>query len=403
MQVYLSKYYYFHNITTTVITVILVVVCGITKCYGTVFLEPNIEIAGKYNSNFWRTQSNEREVVTYSLRPGLDVIKQTEGLKLALGGYIDFTWYDEQSSSSENLIDPSDLNYTGISVQGEISYDPSDRSTLSLLDTFYITRDSLVADETSNSTSREKYSINTFHPAIKYRIGKRVDLSVAYKNTSTDYDERNEDSSENLFNLRATYSLNSRAALFANYKAWNRDYDGETTDYTSNRFSLNYRHQLNFFRIVGGAGYHRRDFDNDVLEEMDLFSWNVGLLGMDRNTSRKRTKKFLDLKLGQDMNTVGTNGYYTATYGRLSGTYKLIENLKFSAKARYQNSDYDTVNRDDDLYTGSLGVTYIISDYLSVGVEAGLNQRDSNINGFDYEDEFMMLTLTGQYEMSNRQ
>jgi hypothetical protein len=100
------------------------------------------------------------------------------------------------------------------------------------------------------------------------------------------------------------------------------------------------------------------------------------------------------------MNDDGTGDeYYTASYVRLAGGYRFTELIEASAKAQYQNSDYDRSPENDDTYLLSGKLGYKPLDYLTLGIEGGYETRDSNLDGFDYKNTFVLFTLAVDYDL----
>jgi hypothetical protein len=104
------------------------------------------------------------------------------------------------------------------------------------------------------------------------------------------------------------------------------------------------------------------------------------------------------------MNDFGSGDeYYTASYVRFEGGYRLTELIEASAKAKYQNSDYDQSSENDDTYLLSGKLGYKPLDYLTLGIEGGYETRDSNLDGIDYKNTFVLFTLAVNYDFGKQQ
>jgi hypothetical protein len=234
---------------------------------------------------------------------------------------------------------------------------------------------------------------------------------VKYRNTYTDYNkdggglDENEDSNENRGIFDLYYNLNRRSAVYLDYSVWKRTFDKDSSTYTSNAVSLNYENQFRYFTVKGGAGYNKRKFNDSREDDIDLFPWNIKITGMDPDKTRKTTRSYVSLDLGQRANDDGSgNQYFTASYIRFKGAYKFLRKLEALVLADFQNSDYENSrrNRDEDTYRFSGGIGYQVLDYLTLGIEGGVENRDSNISGNDYDDTFVMLTLNIDYDLGSR-
>ncbi|MFC1830817.1 outer membrane beta-barrel protein [Thermodesulfobacteriota bacterium] len=366
-------------------------------------IQPVLYSGIENNSNFWKSALNEVSVNTYYVKPGAILGYETPKTEVFFDGTVNFYWYDGQDTPPPGVREASDDNYIGATAELTANYQATRRINLGLLDLFYITRDPARSDVNSNSINRDKYTINYFEPNIYYEISGKFGLMSKYRNTTTDYEKDLEDSKENrgIFNL--FYYLNSRQRAYLDYSVWKRTYDQQTVDYTSNLVSLNYEHQFNYLSLEAGAGYHNRSFDLTGLEDMDVFPWHVEIKRQDPDSTRRTTRSFLSLDIGQDMNNDGTgNQYFTATFFRFEGAYRFFEKLEASIYAAYQMSDYEFEVREDDTYLASGRLAYLVTDYLTIGFEGGKENRDSNIDGLDFDDTFFMLTLDIEYDFGTR-
>ncbi|BHH84231.1 outer membrane beta-barrel protein [Desulforhopalus sp. 52FAK] len=377
-----------------------------TQCQakGQVIIKPFVKSSFENNSNFWKSEDNEVSVNTYTVKPGVELGYQTPKLDVALDASVDLYWYDDQDTPPDGVRDASEDDYTGVTGTLYTTYMATDRVTLTLDDQLYVTRDPADADVNSNSTSREKYTINYFEPGVIYDFADKFGLGVKYRNTITEYDEDDVESSvENRGIFDLYYYLNSSSSLFLDYSLWERDYDQDSSDYVSNVVSLNYQRQFNFFSILAGGGYHHRAFDVDTIDDTDMFSWKVDVIGQDPDTSRADSKSYLMLSIGQEPNDDTTGDQiYMASFARFEGAHKLWQKLEGTVRASYMNTDYETTDQDDDTYLGAIGLSYRAFDLLTVGLEGGVESRDSNFDGESYDDTFVMLTLDVAYDFGSK-
>lgn len=372
---------------------------------GKIVIQPKIEAGYRNDSNFWKAENNEVSVNTYTAKPGLVFGYETAKSKIDLDATVDFYSYDDVDTPPPGVKDASDDNYTGFTgiLAGETK--PTDRLTLGLEDSLFKTRDIAQSDPLSNSVSREEFTINRLTPNLYYDFDNKFAIRSKYRNTNTNYKDAGEDSNEHRGIFDFEYNLDRSSTVFVEYQIWNRAYDLTSSDYTSNQATLNFAKQFNYFGILAGAGYHKRTFDNDTLDDMDLFSWNVVLRGQNPQAPEKKPRSHVALTLKQDMNDAGTdNKYYTATVAGIEAGYRFIHKIDTSLNFTYQNSDYKESldDRSDDTWTTSGKVKYDMLDYLAFGLEAGFSKRDSNIAGLSYDNTFVGLTLDFNYNLGSR-
>jgi hypothetical protein len=383
------------------------------QAQGRIVIQPKISLGGQYNSNFWKTEDNEVGAYTYYAGPGVVIGYETPKLEVAIDGTLDMYWYDDKDTPPPGFRDASDDDYVGATFFGRVNYQATDRLNLGVTDELYITRYAARTlnfvdyegrtDGNSNAIERDKYLLNHFEPSIYYDLSERLGLLAKYRNTYTDYEKDLEDSNEHrgIFNLY--YRLNRSAAVYLDYQTWKRDYSQETIDYSSNMVTLNYEHEFNYFTLRGGGGYHKRSFDQDELDDLDIFSWKFQLRGQDPDSTRQTTRSRILLDFGQELNDDGTNDrYFLASFVSLELGYRLTERIGTTLKFAYQNSDYETEDRDEDTIQGAARIAYQAHEYLTLGVDVGLESRDSNVVGNDYDDTFFMLTLDIDYDLASR-
>ncbi len=389
------------------------VLCAATaQARGQVVIQPKISIGGQYNSNFWKTEEEEVSAYTYYAGPGVLVGYETQRTQLLIDGTLDLYWYDQQDDTPLGFEDAEELDYVGTSILGRINYQATDKINLGLRNELYITRYPARtlnfvnydgrSDGNSNDISRDKYTLNHFEPNIYYEFSERVGLQLKYRNTLTDYEKDLEDSVENRGSASLFYNLNRDSAIFLDYQIWQRDYDEDSNDYLSNKITLNYQQTYSYWAFRGGAGYHNRSFDDDGLDDIDLPSWQVQVRGQEPDTDRRTARSRVLLDFGQELNDDGTgDSYYTATFISLELGYRFYERFVATLKGAYQNSDYEVGERDEDTYQAAARLSYYVLDYVTLGIDVGLENRDSNIPGNDYDDNYVMLTLGIDYDLKN--
>ncbi|WP_228857210.1 outer membrane beta-barrel protein [Desulfomarina profundi] len=368
-----------------------------------IIIQPKIHSGVMNNSNFWKAENDEVSVNTYYTKPGIVFGYEAPKTEISVDATVDFQWFDDQDTPPAGVRDSSDDNFVGFTGELKANHQLTDRLNIGIADQLYVTRDPARSDGNSNSIARDKYTINYLEPSIYYEFADKFGLMTKYRHTITDYEKGLEDSNEHRGIFDLFYILNRSAAVYVDYQVWQREYDQNSNDYVSNLVSLNYEHELNYFTLKAGAGYHHRSFDEGGLSDLDLFSWKIQIKGMDPDSTPKTTRSRIGLFVGQEMNDDGTgDNYFTASYVRFEGGYRFFERLETSVKAAFQNSDYDTDARDEDTYLAALRLAYSPVDYLTFGVEAGLETRDSNVAGNDYDDTFVMFTLDFDYDLGSR-
>jgi hypothetical protein len=370
---------------------------------GKFTLKPKVSTTYRIDDNFWKAEAVEREVKTSLIKPGFELGYGTEKTNLSLDYTTDIYYYRDRDTLLPGWKLASDEDFVGHTGMLDIKTKPTDRLTLGVAESYTLTRDPGQADRFSNAVTRNKYYINRLTPLMFYDFGAKFGAGLKYRYTRTNYSEDvSEGSTENRGIFDLVYNLNKSTSLDLEYQYWARDYS-ISSDYTSHQIKAILRKQYKYFSLEAGGGYHERDFDKPGLKDVSMATWHVGLKGQYPSTASTPTS-YISLGAESNFNDSGTGDrYYEASRFDLAAGHVFKQKVPFDLKASYQNSDYETETgltpagttelRDDDTKNleGSLG--YIINEYLVIKVIAGYEERDSNISGRDYTNNYLMGRL----------
>ena len=71
-----------------------------------------------------------------------------------------------------------------------------------------------------------------------------------------------------------------------------------------------------------------------------------------------------------------------------------MERLNCTLAGFYQNSDYETSDRDDDRWLVSGAVDYLLDNFCTIGLEGGMEERDSNEEGRDFDNSYVLFKVS---------
>jgi hypothetical protein len=314
---------------------------------------------------------------------------------------LDAYYYDDRDPVPPEEQPADDDDYIGHTFTSEARYQAFDRLLLGLNESYYKTRDPAESDPFNNSIDREKYFINRITPFVVYDFGPKFTVRLRYRNTKINYDpSSSEDSTENrgLFNL--IYNFTRRSSLDFEFQHWKKDYDAGTSDYSADQGKLIFRKELRIFRISAGAGYQNRSFDDSGLDDIDVFTYHFDLDGEGMLANRR---SYVALNVEQNFNDQSTgNNYYTATRFVLSGGHEFSSKLSGDAQASYLIADYELNRRKDDVYELSGSINYKFARWLTFSVTGGIEKRDSNLEGLDYDNTYFIANLEFAYDLGRK-
>jgi len=353
---------------------------------GKIKIEPMITVAARKDSNFYKSETDEKGVYTYLVQPGIKVGYETGKSDIFLGYTLNATYYDGDRD-----------DYLGHTLNFSASTKLFSRLALALQDSFYKTRDPGRADKFSNSVSREKYFINRLTPKVLYEFENKFSFGLGYQNTITEYDQAgNEGSEEHKGMLDLIYNFTPTTRLDFQYHRWERDYDLTTSDYKSDQVNLIFAKQFRRLSLEAGGGYHKRRFDNGELDDMDVFSYRLAASwqgGQRSGINFAAERNFNDSCTG--------NSYFKETQFSLSAN-RVFREILTNIKGKYKISDYMTDDRKDDTFSISADLGYMINKWLTFNIGAGYEKRDSNLAGYDYENKYIMGNIDFRYSSASR-
>lgn len=386
-----------------------VVCAGNVFAQGRVIIKPHIETGVRRDTNFHKSEENTKTVDTYYIKPGVVLGYTTDKTTITLDYWLNRLNYNDQDEIRAGDIAADDYDYTEHKADFRARLQPTDRLTFGLDNLFWKTRDPANADQYSNAVDRYKYTTNRLTPWVKYRFAEKFGLGLAYTNRFIDYDNDDEgkDSEENRGTLTCYYYFNERTFFDLDYQTWHRDYDADTSDYDSHQIMVNISRQFNYLTLAAGVGYHARDFDNEANVsggDQDAFAWQISLTGRNpQDENVKYPKSSVYLSFGSNLNDISTDeSYHTSTRFDAVVTYLFFEKLNSTLTGWYQHSDYKTSDREDDRFFFSGALDYLINDFFVVGLEAGLENRDSNAEGRDFDNAYVMLNVKFDYDFASQ-
>jgi len=382
-------------------------------------IKPMVTVSARMETNFFNTEENERDVYTFLAQPGIQLGYETEKTKALFNYTAEGYMYEDVGDAPEGAPDVSDLNYIGHLAALDLSYRPVRRITLSLKDSFYRTRYPTAYDRLSDSIERARYDINRLTPGVFYDFENRFSAGLRYQRTDIWFEEADPlDSTEHRFIGNLLYNPTRTSTFDLELQYWWTDFDISERDYDAYQAELIFQKRYKHFAFDAGLGYQTRDYDNPALDDGDGVIAKLSVLYQNppppegrrylgSEFVRAKTHAFLGIERA-------LSNYSNLTADRLTWDFGHVFWGKIQARIKgyYQLSDYDDLRgltrdgrwevRDDDTFraVGSLG--YLISDRMDVTFSAGLEERDSNIAGGDYENEFMMLMFNFNFDFKSR-
>lgn len=382
---------------------------GITLGVDKFTLRPKLAAKWQTDSNFYKTETTEREVHTYLVQPGLVIGYQTDKSVITLDYTLNAYYYDDQDDVTAGQTKAENDDYVGHNAAFKAKTNLFDQLTLSLDASYSKTRDPADSTNFSNSVARNKYDLNRLTPAISYDFADRFSLGLSYRNEEKDFDlSTKEDDSENRGILDLIYNYSRTASLILQYQRWEKDYELTTSDFTSDRAMLTLKKQFKYFTFEAGGGYHERDFDNVSLASIDTGVYRVAVAAQNPPAPEKPRSR---ISIASEMD-FSDSSIFTAHKQTLTASHTFLKKLTIKINASYQNADYQqeagltpsktTELRNDDTYTLSGSIGYLFTDTLTFSLGSDYEERDSNLADKDYDNRSIWAQLAFAYDFGGK-
>ena len=373
---------------------------------GKFIFTPKIAAAWRVDSNYFRSDDDERDAYTYLIEPGVEVGYETSKSLVSLDYVLQAFFFDDRDSDppGPGRRRAGEDDYVGHQAKFQARTRPTTRLLLGLDNTFFLTRDSAQTDSLGNFTDRDKYWKNRFSPRIYYEFHPRFATGVRYRYEKLNWTEGdNDDSDEHRGIFDLIYNFSRTSHLDLEYQHWQRDFDGDESDYTSNQLRLIFRKQFKNISFEAGGGYQDRSFDDSDESDISTPAYMLAITGQWPPAPDKARTHF-SLMFDQNFNDVGLgSGYYVARRVTLRAGRVFWEKIVTDLEGYYQNSDYETDqgftssgrlrDRDDDIYHVEGRVGYRMYDWMTFSIGGGYQERDSNLVGLDYENTFFWTRI----------
>jgi hypothetical protein len=371
-------------------------IMAIAACWGAgpswaeVKIQPLLELEIGHSDNYYRTKENKAKVWIYRASPGIDLTYNSETTTLSTNYMLNFYWYENDGGGDQRSVSEDD--YIGHDFLFNFAHRIGERTTLGLQDQFFLTREPAFADTFFIPVDRARYWRNRFEPFISYDLIERGTVKLAYRHENLRWidDELGyQDSDENRGIINLIYKFSGTQQLDLEGQYYKRDYEGDSSDYTTTEVQLYYRHEFNeYLKGYVGAGYQRREFDQEGLDDIEnpVFSANL---------NARTDVTFLDATLRHGLvDYTVFDLYYKSTRFDLQFWRLVGDSIRLGLGGYYQFSEFEQSDREDDWLNAYGFVGYKFwQDQCELRLRYSWTNRDSNLDIFDYTENQIFLTL----------
>ena len=407
--------------THSILMVLCIIALWAGQCHGDLVVTSSLSVDEHYDTNIYL--SSDHETSDFITDLALSLGMADEGPTRTLSSHY--------TVSMVNFHRHSSGNYVGHSFDLGLDQRLSRTFGFHVTDVFYMSEEPLEEDPeiTAVRRTRNRYYRNTAEAGFYYQFGEEDVLDMSYRDMRLRNEgEDVEDSDEYGPSVSLTYWITHRHGIVLSYSLlrteyeytpphntstwgagyrfrWSahttltadysfeifQDQESAPTDYKVHDLSVGFEHSLGPEWSVGGTiGYYLRD--PEVGSDDTGYSYTLSL-----------SKAFRRGTVG----ITGSGGYreeYTDAERRgfteykavaLTGSYALSERIELHSGITY---DYEEAEETDEMWSASLGASYLIRPWLTCSVDLTHRERTSSVEEDEYRDSIIYFRLTAVHE-----
>jgi hypothetical protein len=366
---------------------------------GAFMVYPKMDVSERYNDNIYATENQAKSDFITKVSPNIAVNSLWSRHALNLNAGVDQYWYLHNSDEdrfdwhvgADGRLDIlRDTNVTGQASYAQLHEDrglPTSPASASE-PTEYKLFDSQVAfNQAFNriTTSLIGTYDNYDYDNVDKIGGGTIDQSFRNRNEYTG-------------SLKLGYLVSPDTSVYTQGTLNKRDYTDNPIggpDRSSDGYAVVVGSDFKLTRLAQGGifiGYQSQSYDDPAFSDNSGLAYGANVQWF---ATALTTVRFNASSTIQESTIAGNSGY-TAQAAGLGVDHELLRNVILSGDLGYENDKFDGIGRTDDIYTGKVGVNYLLNQFFAVGVDYSLTDRKSNQSGNDYTRNIIGLTLRGQ-------
>lgn len=375
--------------------------------WGSFLAFPEFILAATYDDNIYGQRRNIEEDTIFTLSSSLGLKSDWKQHALNFDVGADFDRYLDHNDENVNdywagVDGRFDINKTSNVFGGaRFSHDHEDRSSA----------DALTATQQKEPTVFDHSEAHLGFAGdigkVRLRVGgtyDRYNFKDGVSGTGTNLDNDYRDRDMNSLGARVGYVYSPNYEIFAQYATDDRNYDNAIPGQTFNRDSDGYRAAVGLkFRhpaqpLAGEvfAGHMHQDFDHTGFSDVSapyfgaLVNWRpsplVSVTGFIDRSLEETTVYFVGPPPAYASSSIDT------TYG-FEVERRLTSRLTVNGRAAYTRSDYQGIDRLDEIIDAGAGLRYYVTPVVFVGADLRVIDRDSDDELAQYSRNQLMLSV----------
>lgn len=364
---------------------------------------PRFEIDAERNDNVFAVATGEEDDWIVRYKPEIAV--ESNWSRHAVQAYA------RASVNTYSEFDTEDTTDWGAGLSGRVDMTRA-ANLIAGADYSRLTEPRTSSNAPSSAAEPIRYDFSQAYLAVA-RVSGRMKLSARTDWRAYDYDDGETVGGVNIdqdnrdrwmasLSARGDYAVSPATALFVQGTINERDYDVTSTPTSAARDSSGYELLAGVDFEVGAlargdiaVGYIHQEFDDAAYQDIDGF----GARGrLEYFPTELTTVTLTGGRSIEDSGVVGAGGYLSTAVG-LQIDHELMRNVILTGQVGYVADDYDTIDREDERFTASVGGTYLLNRNL--GVSLAYSHLDQSSEGIDGGPDFavnrLILSLVSQF------
>lgn len=351
-----------------------------------------------WNDNIYLADTDEDADTIITISPGLEFTSGDEGRSRATLRFVEnFVFYTDNSDNDKAL---ENIDFT-FNHGGE-----GDKLKLAAAAGFHHNQSASSRESATRGSMTRSYNYYA-NAILSYKLGEKTSVRSGFKWNGLSYQNHRE-----YYNDREQYAI----PLYLYYAVTEKLNVGLTAEwrYVDLAASKNNRakgtnpgtQQVWFFglsaegnaweklSLKGRIGFTTSDYSDRTIDNVD----GKNSLGASITADYKATEKLSTaLTFSRDFELGGAAESILSTRVKLGAKYRITDLLTADASLGYCLDDYQYSDRDDDIWTFSVGASYAINDYTSAYANYSLAVDDSNAQGSDYKNNIITVGISFRY------
>jgi hypothetical protein len=364
---------------------------------GPVSVYPSMKIITRHNDNIYESAANEKSSPIVIVKPAVKLLLEDNLKTLALD-------YDIEIGS---YTDSSDDDYIDQKLLGVFEYIPTTKVKMALSLEYLDEHDPRGTGRTEgiggfnplnlDPDEWHSYGISGLVSYGSTNATGRVELETSY--VTKDYDNNRQftaDRDRDDFHLRGTfyYRIRPKTRLLFEVRRRTFDYENDPVGVpTLDSTEMDYLFGIDWERTAKTTGYTKigyreKDFDSALRNDSGNIAWESGIRWRPRTYS---TVDFSTLRRSEESNGIGDS--IDVSIYKVSWSHDWREHIGSNIHFIYREDEYEPTIREDTGFEASINLDYKLRRWAKISAGYRYQERDSNINIFDYQSNIFDLTL----------